>query len=232
MSTSTAPEPTAAASPPAAMPDDVGGESRFLIHCCDWAGYEKLLTILGDDGPRVSYLNGAVELMSPGPTHEQRRQLLGRMVTFLTTILGIPIRSQGSTTIKRRNRQRGFEPDQCFFIQSFHLLEGQDLAPLDPMPRPDLVIEVEVASALLDKLDIYAGFGVPEIWRHDRNGLTILLLGPDGQYAVAERSLAFPFLPMVGFRQQLAAFDPAAETAWNRTLWTWVREVVAPLYQR
>ena len=152
-------------------------------------------------------------------------------MTLLTTELNIPIRSQGSTTFKRRNRKRGLEPDQCFFVQSLPLLQGQDLAKLDPLPRPDLVIEVEVTSALLDKLSIYAGLGVPEIWRHDRDGLSILILGPDGRYAAAEQSLAFPFLPMAGFRAQLAAFDPEAETGWNRSFWTWVREVVAPLYQ-
>lgn len=226
MSTSTAATPVVL--PPADM---VEGESRFLIHCLDWAGYEKLLKIFGDDGPRVSYLDGLVELMSPGPIHEQRSQLLGRMVTLLTTELNIPIRAQGSTTFKGRDRKRGLEPDQCFFLQTLPSLQGLDLATLDPLPRPDLVIEVEVTSALLNKLDIYAGLGVPEIWHHDRNGLEILLLGPDGRYTAADQSRAFPFLPVVGFRQQLDAFDPDAETAWNRSFWTWVREVVAPLYQ-
>lgn len=229
MSTTTAPAPVAPAVPP--LTPEAEGESRFLIHSLDWRGYERLLKILGDDGPRVSYLNGLVELTSPGPIHEQRSQLLGRMVTLLTTELNIPIRALGSTTFKRRNRERGLEPDQCFYIQGVAMLQGRDLAMLDPLPRPDLVIEVEVTSALLDKLDIYAGLGVPEIWRHDRDGLTVLLLGPDGEYVVAERSLSFPFLPMAGFRQQLAAFDPDAETAWNRSFWTWVREVVAPLHQ-
>ena len=73
--------------------------------------------------------------------------------------------------------------------------------------------------------------GVPEIWQHNRDGLTILQLGLDGHYFAAAQSRAFPFLPIDAFRQQLAAYDPDAETTWTRAYWTWVREVVAPLNQ-
>ncbi len=208
-----------------------GGEERLLIHCLDWQGYSRLLKLFGDDGPRVSYLDGVVELMSPGPLHEQSSHVLGLMVKLLTVELNIPCKGQGSTTIRRRSRQKGLEPDDCFYFESLNLLRGQDLNTLNPFPRPDLAIEVEVTSPLLDKLAIYAGLGVPEVWRHNRDGLTILCLGPDGLYSVTEQSHAFPFLPMDGFRRQLAAYDPDEETAWSRAYWAWVREVVAPLYQ-
>jgi len=220
------PEPASAS---AASP--VEGESRFLIYGLDWDGYEKLLEVFGDDGPRLSYLDGMIELMSPGPIHEENSEALGRMVTILTVELNIPAKAQGSTTFRRRDRKVGLEPDRCFYLASLPLLRGKDLAKLKPLPPPDLAIEVEVTSALLDKLDIYAGLGIPEIWRHNRDGLTILCLQPDGQYLPATQSRAFPFLPMDGFRQQLAAYDPDAETTWTRAYWTWVREVVAPLYQ-
>ena len=208
-----------------------GAESRFLLHCLDWQGYEKLLKLFGDDGPRVSYLDGVVELMSPGMIHEQDSQVLSNMVTILTVELDIPAKAQGSTTIRRRGRKRGLESDQCYYLASLHLLRGQDLEKLEPVPPPDLAIEVEFSSPLLDKLDIYAGLGVPEIWRYNKDGLTVLRLQPDGKYLASEQSLAFPWLPMDGFRAQLAAYDPDAETTWTRAYWTWVREVVAPLYQ-
>ncbi len=208
-----------------------GGESRFLIDNIDWAGYKLLLQAFGDGGPRMSYLDGMVELMSPGPIHEQYGHILGTMVTILTTELNIPAKAQGSTTFKRRNKKRGLEPDRCFYLASLELLRGQDLKTLKTLPPPDLVIEIEVTSPLLDKLEIYAGLGVPEIWRHNADGLTILCLGPDGHYLPSSQSRAFPFLPIDGFRRQLAAYDPDAETTWTRAYWTWVREVVAPLYQ-
>ena len=225
--TTTIASPQPAAPPPAAA----AGEERFLINSLSWEGYERLLKAFGDDGPRVSYLDGVVELMSPGPIHEQFGDVLGTMVKILTVELDIPCKSQGSTTIRRRARKKGLEADQSYYLESLPLLHGKDLEKLKPFPRPDLAIEVEVTSPLLDKLAIYAGLGVPEVWRHDREGLTILLLGPDGTYAPSQLSRAFPFLPMDGFRAQLAAYDPMAETAWTRGYWAWVREVVAPLYQ-
>ncbi len=89
---------------------------------------------------------------------------------------------------------------------------------------------MEVTSPLLDKLAIYAGLGVPEIWRHDADGLTILCLATDGEYH-PRREPGVPLLAIDGFRQQLARMTRTTETAWFRAYRTWVREVVAPLYQ-
>ena len=227
MSTSIVPRTSA----PVGPSQTVVGESRFVIHCLDWKGYEQLLKVFGDGGPRMSYLDGVLELMSPGPIHEQNSEILGRMVTILTVELNLPAKAQGSTTFRKRRKKGGLEPDRCFYLGSVGLLRGKDLEKLKPLPPPDLAIEVEITSPLLKRLEIYARLGVPEIWRHNRDGLTILWLGADGQYAPAAQSRAFPFLPMDGFRQQLAAYDPDAETTWTRAYWTWVREVVAPLYQ-
>ena len=225
---------SASTAPVASTPATVetsGAESRFLLHCLDWQGYEKLLKLFGDDGPRVSFLDGVVELMSPGPLHEGYSELLNRMIGDLIVELDLPARSLGSTTFQRRGRNGGLEPDKCFYLASVGLLRGQDLAKLKPMPPPDLAIEVEVSSPLLDKLAIYAGLGVPEIWRYNQDGLTILCLRLDGQYHVSERSQVFPWLPIEAFRAQLASYDFDQETAWFRAYRVWVREVVAPLYQ-
>ena len=174
---------------------------------------------------------GVVELMSPGPLHESYSELLNRMIWDLLVELDIPARSMGSTTFKRRGRRRGLDPDKCFYLNKVASLQGQDLAKLNPLPPPDLAIEVEVSSPLLDKLAIYAGLGVPEIWRYNQDGLTILLLRPDRRYHVAERSLAFPWLPLDAFRQQLATYDFDQEVSWFRAYRVWVREVIAPLCQ-
>ena len=216
------------APPPA---DLAAGESRILIHRLNWKGYLRLLKFFGDDGPRLSYLNGMVELMSPVPHHEQNSQVLDRMASDLIVGLDIHAKGQGATMYKRRHLKRGFGADQCYYLTSLDLNRGKDLARLKPLPVPDLGIEVEFTSSLLDKLAIYAGMGVPGIWRQDRDGLTVLILGADGKYGAAERSRAFPFLPMDGFRRQFAAYDPDADTAFFRSYRTWVREVVAPLHQ-
>ncbi len=46
--------------------------------------------------------------------------------------------------------------------------KGQRSPNLDVDPPPDLAIEIEITNSLLDKLGIYAGIGVPELWRYRR----------------------------------------------------------------
>jgi len=219
-------------SPVANVPDlSSEGERRFAIDNLGWSGYQTLLDLFGDDGPRMYYLNGTVELMTVGFSHESRKKVLARMVEALTEELDIPIRAAGSATLKRESVERGAEPDESYYVANAERVGGATEMDLEVIPPPDLVIEVEITSPLLDKLSLYGGLGVSEIWRHGRQGLTILLLQPDGSYVGSTQSRAFPFLPMVGFAQQLQDYDPANETRWIRAFRAWVREVVAPLHQ-
>jgi Uma2 family endonuclease len=126
---------------------------------------------------------------------------------------------------------RGLEPDECYYIANAGKIGSQRTPDLDVDPPPDLAIEIEITSSLLDKLDIYAGIGVPEIWRYDGEALTVLLLQPDRTYAVSESSASFPFLPMNEFVRILQAHDPDDETRWGRSFRTWVREVLLPIYR-
>jgi len=219
--------PDSASAPPASP---VEGESRFLIHGLDWDGYEKLLEVFGDDGPRLSYLDGMIELMSPHIAHERPKKRLAMMVEALTEELDIPRVSLGSTTFRRATAQRGAEPDECYYLTNRERLTGQAVGDLDVLPPPDLVIEIEMSSPLLDKLAIYARLGVAEIWRYDGEALTVLLLQPEGRYDASQRSRAFPFLPMDSFADWLRADDSNDEVRWIKAFRIWLREVVAPLY--
>ena len=226
--------PTAPSSPlPVANAPDLSseGERRFVIHNLDWSGYQTLLDLFGDDGPRMYYLNGTVELMTVGFSHESRKKVLARMIEAMTEELDIPIRTAGSATLKRESVKRGAEPDESYYIANAARMGGVTDLNLEVIPPPDLVIEVEITSPLLDKLTLYGGLKVAEIWRHGRQGLTVLLLQLDGSYVESSQSRAFPFLPMDGFARQLQDYDPANETRWIRAFRVWVREVVAPLYQ-
>ena len=227
MSLSTSiPRPSPAPSAPASA-----GESRFLLYPINWVGYQQLRELTGNDGPRIAYLDGMVELMTPDFLHEESTYQLGRMVTDLIVGLGIPAKGLRSSTFTRDSVEHAVEPDECFYLTNIDRIVGQKKGDLDILPPPDLVIEVEITSSLLDKLRLYAGLGVPEIWRYDGSHLTILLLRPDATYAPAPTSRAFPFLPMPGFLDQLASYDPANETGWTISYRAWVRDVVAPLYQ-
>jgi Uma2 family endonuclease len=208
------------------------GELRFVIHNVSWEKYESLLEIFGDDGPRMNYSDGSLELMSPLIPHEEPAELISYMILALTDELDIRRNALGSTTFRRRLAKKGVEPDECYYIaHAGAIKKGQRSPNLDVDLPPDLAIEIEITHSLLDKLAIYAGIGVPELWRYDGETLTVMLLQPDGTYAISVTSLSFPFLPMDEFVRFLHAHDPEEETRWGLSFRAWVREVLLPIYQ-
>jgi Uma2 family endonuclease len=118
-----------------------------------WADYERLLEIRGDkSAPRLTYLEGALEIMSPSRDHETIKSLIGRLVEAYCLERGIRFTPVGSWTLKERNEERGAEPDECYVFGT------------EPADRPDLAIEVIWTSGRLDKLDVYRKLGVTEVW--------------------------------------------------------------------
>src|SRR5205823_2121961 len=106
--------------------------------------------------------------------------------------LGMPLKHGGSTTLRRRLRQRGIEADECFWIANAHRMAGRRRLNLRTDPPPDLAIEVDVSHSSLDRLAIYAVLGVPEVWRLDGDTLTFYVLGPKRSYTSAPVSQSFP----------------------------------------
>jgi len=43
-------------------------------------------------------------------------------------------------------------------------------------PPPDLVVEIDITSSSLNRFQIYATLGVPELWRYDERELQIYQL--------------------------------------------------------
>jgi Uma2 family endonuclease len=204
------------------------GERRFVIYNVGWGGYQTLLKLLGDHGPRLTYDRGNVELMSPLIIHERFKKLFARMVETITEELDIPMVAAGATTFNAELLDRGLEPDECYYLTNAARLRDTDRIDLTIDPPPDLAIEVEITSSLLDKLGVYAALGVPEIWRFDGETLTVLLLRPDGTYAPGASSAAFPFLPMNEILRSLLGYDVNNDTRWGRAFRAWVRAEIAP----
>ena len=72
------------------------GESRVLMREVGWEGYEHLLEMVGDRrSPRLAYLNGDVELMSPGHEHESLGERLGLLVPLIVMGLRYPLPAGG-----------------------------------------------------------------------------------------------------------------------------------------
>ncbi|MEY6431545.1 Uma2 family endonuclease [Thioalkalicoccus limnaeus] len=124
-----------------------------------WDDYERLLVMRGDhSAPRIAYLEGEVEIMSPSQTHEGIKSVIGRLVETYCLERDIVFSTYGSWTLKDKSRERGAEPDECYVF-------GTEAA-----ERPHLAIEVVWTQGRLDKLEIYRQLGVAEVW-YWRQGL-------------------------------------------------------------
>lgn len=169
-------------------------DQRVILRNVSWETYEKLLGDLVDSSaPRLTFDQGNLEIMSPTGQHERLNRLLASFVEESADFLGIGIESLGSTTFKRADIERGFEPDSCFYIANAASVLGKATMDLAEDPPPDLVIEIDITSPSIDKFPIYAQVGVPELWRYDGRTLHMAKL-ERGQYLSVEQSVALPRL--------------------------------------
>jgi Uma2 family endonuclease len=133
------------------------GDAIVHVHNVSWTTFEGMLRAKGDAPvPRYAYLDGELEIMSPGRVHERVKKNLARLIETYGTERDVPLHGMGSWTLKDKLKKAGVEPDECYFVGR----EDGDM--------PDLAIEVLDSSAAGRKLPIYARLGVREvwIWRH------------------------------------------------------------------
>ena len=153
---------------PLGPPDRI--DQRVTLHGVRWQDYEALLAIRGESNAvRVAYLDGELELMSPSFEHETLKKTLGRLIETYADERGVDLIGCGSWTVRKEGAARGAEADECYVL-------GPIQAPPDV---PDLAVEVVWTSGGLDKLEVYRGLGVPEVWFWQGGVLFIHLLAGD-----------------------------------------------------
>lgn len=131
-------------------------EQDAIIHFDEvsWADYERMLAMRGDrSAPRITYLEGWLEIMSPSRSHEHIKSMIGCLVETWCMVHGVRFTTLGSWTLKKEREKRGAEPDECYVFGD---------AP-DPQ-APDLAIEVVWTHGRIDKLEVYRKLGVREVW--------------------------------------------------------------------
>lgn len=173
-------------------------ESRFVLQGVPWWTYVALRDALEDcAGLKLTYLEGTLELMRPSMLHEDAKTIIARLLEAWATERRIDLRGFGSTTFRREARQRGLEPDECY-----------KLGKLAEDSVPDIAIEVIVSSGVVDKMVVYAGLDVPEVWVwRPITGTIVVNRLVDGGYRPQERSEVLPALDLA----QLARFVQPGE---------------------
>ena len=206
------------------------GEQRIVLHNIGWNTYERLLADhQNNSAPRFTYDRGELEIMSPSPEHEKVNRRIAQLVLAVAEELGTEAGDLGSTTFRREDIERGFEPDSCFYIQNEERIRGKDRIDLSTDPPPDLVIEIDITSPSFSKLPIYAQMGVPEVWRYDGERMTILVLeGSD--YVETTESIVLPPVTSTDLTRFVEQSKSTRRTDWLRGVREWAQENPRPSY--
>lgn len=139
----------------------------------------------GRRSPRLTYLEGTLELMSPGRNHGRIAEMLDRLLSLWAVGADAPLYAYRSWTLKSEEKQRGAEADNCYTV-------GEGDA---DKQVPDLAVEVVWSHEDRSKLAVYAGLGVREVWVWKAARITVHVLR-GGAYVTAPRSEALPSLDL------------------------------------
>lgn len=153
-------------------------EQRILLHGVPWSTYLVLRDSVESRRVRMTYLEGTLEIMSPSREHEVDTKQIARLLELFCLERDIPLFGYRSTTFRKEEKERGLEPDECYCRDADREI-------------PDVALEVIVTHGLLDKLEVYRGLAVREVWMFEAGAFTVVTLRDDGYYPIAT-SEVFP----------------------------------------
>jgi Uma2 family endonuclease len=168
------------------------GSDGALLHHISWSTYEALLKDYEEvPNPHFIYDRGDLLITPLSAEHENLKDHFLVLITLLAEEFEKENQSFGSMTHKREDLQRGFEPDACFYFQNEAQMRGKKR--FDPMvdPPPELVIEIDISHPSLNKLPLFASFGIAEVWRWDGKKIHVLKLF-QGEYVTSDYSVSLP----------------------------------------
>jgi Uma2 family endonuclease len=152
-----------------------------VLEGATWADYQRLLEIRGERPvPRLTYLEGVLELMNPSRPHETIKSMVGCLVEAWCLENDVDVTPYGSWTLENKETDRGVEPDECYVL-------GDVAEP----ERCDLAIEVVWTKGVVDKIEVYRKLGVRELWIWKAGQIDVLSLQGE-RYVPLERSALLP----------------------------------------
>jgi Uma2 family endonuclease len=162
-------------------------DQRLVMYGISWSGYEAQLALRGEAPvPRIAYLDGTMELMSPSRDHERIKSYIGRLIEAWALERGVDLSPYGAWTVRHAPKASGLEPDECYIVGSEQHAE-----------RPDLAIEVLWTAGGIDKFEIYRRLGVPEVWVWRDGAIVIHVLRASGDYEISQQSVQLPGLDVL-----------------------------------
>lgn len=172
-------------------------DQRVILDGVSWGQYVALSELFtGRPALHLTYCEGRLEIMTTSPAHEQIKKLIARLLEIYAVLRGVRIHGFGSATYRRKAKERGLEPDECYYVGE---VDGK---------YPHLAIEVILTSGGVDKLSVYQGLGVKEVWLWKKGRITVHCL-EGGSYVAATRSRLIPALDV----KELADFADMSDQA-------------------
>lgn len=159
-------------------------EQRLTLAGVTWQQYDALVALFMNQFPalRMTYLEGTLELMTTSPEHERLKTILARLIEAFAEELDMDLNGYGSATFRKEAAARGLEPDECYCLGTLHEV-------------PDIALEVVLTSGGIDKLQVYQGLGVQEVWFWQDGTLHLYGLKVDGAgYEPLSQSCLLPRL--------------------------------------
>jgi len=195
------------------------GEQRVVLRGLDWGSYLQILDALPESrGSRLTYDDGVLEITVPLEDHEFAGRLIERFILTLVELMGLPIKTMGSTTMTDPYLHKGAEPDNAYYIQNQPLVKGRNVV-FGQDPPPDLVVEVDITHTDIAKNQFYASLGITEFWRFNGEVWRIYVLREEG-YREMEESPTFPDVSKEWLYRFLAiAKDNEIEAVQNLKQW-------------
>lgn len=195
-----------------APPPPEPGDQRIVLYGVSWQRYQEMRGALDESpGVRMTYLEGTLEIMSPSRRHEHLKTFIARLVEAYADQRRIVLLGFGSETYRKEAAARGLEPDECYCLD-------------DEKEVPDVALEVVTSSGGIDKLEVYRGLGVPEVWFWVETRFRVYRLEA-GEYGERERSHALPGLDLRRLAE-IVATTPRAEQA--QAVWRFREELSPP----
>ncbi len=190
------------------------------------AAYDTLVDSLGDDGHvRLTYDGEVLEIMSPSPLHEIISRVVAELLYSVKLEWGLDITDLGSTRFKPVGGAE-FEADGAWYLDMKTKVRDRRHIDLAIDAPPDILLETDISTNSSDKLRIFAGMRVPEVWLYNLDGLTARAL-EGGKYEPISVSRAIAGLPIAEIAKQLEdeANHPQFESLASRRNWQqWLRE--------
>lgn len=112
-------------------------DQHVILNDISWNTYERLLAEQGSSGAHLNYDQGSLEIMILSLQHERLKHRLSTLVELIARERGLVVEGAGSTTFRRADAAKGFEPDACFYFAHAEHISTRDEIDLTVDPAPE-----------------------------------------------------------------------------------------------